>query len=68
MEGKLEEGIYPFKIASSESEKILAQRSECVDSGSDSLHLRLISALVTRPCASYAPSFGSGSTYIKQGQ
>ena len=33
-----------------------------MDSGSDNLHLRLSSALVTRPCASYAPSFGSGST------
>lgn len=43
-------------------------KGQSVDSGSDSLHLGLSSALVTRPCASYVPSFGSGSTYIKQGQ
>lgn len=56
MQDKLEEGVCPFKITSSESEKIMAQGSNY---GSDSLCLTLSSALVPRLCASYAPSFGS---------
>lgn len=64
MRRTLEEGVWQFKIISNVSEKIVLQRPAC------RLWVRQppLASLAVRPFATYAPSLGSGSAYVKQEQ
>lgn len=66
VENKLEEGVYQFKIISSAAKKILIQRSECELWVRQPPFKAWRLALICEACASYAPPFGSGSSYVRQ--